>query len=282
MEQPASPRRSWPSRIGRFVLRWTVFYLGIVLVMWLLERKLAFRPTLAADGWEAPVAAGTQDVSFPSADGTTIHAWWLPGPSPEAGALLLANGNGGNLSHRGELADHLHRRLGCGVMLFDYPGYGKNAGSPSEQGCYAAGEAAFQWLTTEAKVPANRVILMGESLGGGTAVELATRHDHRALVLLYTFTSLPAAAKYHYPFLPTHTVMRTRFDNLSKLPRCTRPVFVAHGTADRIVPFAHGEALYAAANGPKEFFWVEGAGHSTAVGVMMADPLAKFLAANAP
>ncbi|WP_439632239.1 alpha/beta hydrolase [Gemmata sp.] len=282
MEQPASPRRSWPRRIGRFVLRWTVFYLGIVLVMWLLERKLAFHPLAAADGWEPPVAAGTRDVSFPSADGTTINAWWLPGPTPSAGALLLANGNGGNLSYRGELADRLHRTLGCGVLLFDYPGYGKNLGSPSEEGCYAAGEAAFQWLTTDAQVPANRVILMGESLGGGTAVELATRHDHRALVLLYTFTSLPAAAKHHYPFLPTHTIMRTRFDNLAKLPRCTRPIFIAHGTADTVVPFSHSETLYAAAQPPKELFWVEGADHESAVGMLMADPLAKFLAANAP
>ncbi|MBA4188432.1 MAG: alpha/beta hydrolase [Planctomycetaceae bacterium] len=282
MEQPAPPLRSRRNRFGRFVLRWTVFYLGMVLVLWFIERRLVFVPSSAAEAWEAPVAASTQEVTFPSADGTKIHAWWLPATNPAAGALLLAGGNGGNLSHRGQLAADLNRSLGCGVLVFDYPGYGKNDGKPTEASCYAAGEAAYKWLTDDAKVPTNRIILMGESLGGGTATELATRHDHRALVLLYTFTSLPAAAKYHYPFLPTHTVMRTRFDNLSKIGRVQRPVFIAHGTADSVVPFTHGEALFAAANSPKEFLWVEGAGHDMAVGQVMCDPLAKFLAKNAP
>jgi fermentation-respiration switch protein FrsA (DUF1100 family) len=276
MEQPAVPR-SWPNRIGRFVLRWTVFFSGIILVFWLLERRLVFFPLSAAEAWEAPIDPTTQEVSFPSADGTTIHARWIPAPSPEAGAVLVACGNGGNITHRGQLAADLRRTLGTGVLVFDYPGYGKNGGKPSEEGCYAAGDAAYRWLTDEAKIPANRIILLGESLGGGTAVELATRHDHRALVLVYTFTSLPAAAKYHYPFLPTYTLMSTRFDNISKLPRCTKPVFIAHGTADRVVPFSHAQALFDAANSPKQFIWVEGADHDSDVTNAMYDSLAKFL-----
>lgn len=282
MEQPALPKRSWRNRIGRFVLRWTVFYLGIVLVFWFLERRLVFHPTTMAESWSAPVDPKTKDVDFLSADGTKIHAWWLPGADPAAGAVLLACGNGGNLSYRGQLAADLHRALGTGVLVFDYPGYGKNEGKPTEESCYAAGEAAYHWLTDDAKIPANRIILTGESLGGGTAVELATRHDHRALVLMYTFTSLPAAAKSHYPWLPTYTMMSTRFDNLSKIGRCNRPVFIAHGTADGIVPFSHAETLFAAANSPKEFFWVDGAGHDSGVATAMCVPLAKFLATNAP
>lgn len=109
-------------------------------------------------------------------------------------------------------------------------------------------------------------------------MELATRHDHRALVLVFTFTTLPAAAKYHFPWIPTHTLMRTRFDNLSKITRCTRPVFIAHGTEDRTVPFSHGEALFAAANEPKEFLRLEGVGHEIDLGDRLYGPLAKFLA----
>ncbi|HYH64234.1 MAG TPA: alpha/beta hydrolase, partial [Urbifossiella sp.] len=99
---------------------------------------------------------------------------------------------------------------------------------------------------------------------------------HRALVLVCPFTSLPAAAKSHYPFLPTHTVMRSRFDSLSKIGRCTRPLFVAHGTADSVVPFWQGEALFAAGNEPKEFLRVEGAKHSIG-GDDFYRPLARFL-----
>ena len=210
--------------------------------------------------------------------GTRLHARWLPPTKSEAGAFLFAHGNGGNLSHSGKRAAELTAATGAGVLLFDYPGYGQCDGTPSEAGCYAAGDAAYAWLTGEGKIPANRVIIMGESLGGGVAVDLATRHDHRALVLMCPFTTLPAAAKALFPFLPTHTFMRNRFDSLSKIKRCPRPLFVAHGTIDRTVPFAQGEALFAAANEPKEFLRRDGIGHTGIAGEEFYGPLVRFLA----
>jgi pimeloyl-ACP methyl ester carboxylesterase len=278
--------RSRRSAVGRFALRWLILlglcYAGVVVVFWLLERSLVFHPSSASQSWDAPVAPGTQDVEVVTEDGCPIHMWWLPPAEPAAGAVLVAHGNGGNLSHRGQLAADLRRTLGAGVLMFDYPGYGRCGGKPTEAGCYAAGEAAFRWLTDTAKIPANRIILFGESLGGGPAVELATRHDHRALVLVFTFTSLPAAAKYHYPFLPTFTFMRSRFDNLAKIGRCHRPVFIAHGPDDNVIPFSHGEALHAAANEPKEFLRLDGLGHDLGLGDRLCVPLARFLAEHSP
>jgi fermentation-respiration switch protein FrsA (DUF1100 family) len=280
------PRPPFRRRARRFVLLRLlllgIVYIGVVLVFLALETSLVFRPDTAAESWSKPENPNTRDVSLVSADGTALHGWWLPPADPAAGAVLVAHGNGGNITHRGRMAADLNRVLGAGVLLFDYPGYGKSEGKPSEKGCYAAGEAAYRWLTDGAKVPANRVVLLGESLGGGTAVELATRHDHRALVLVFTFTSLPAVAKFHYPWLPTHTLMRTRFDNLSKMGRCTRPVFVAHGTADEVVPFAHGEALFAAAKEPKAFLRLEGFTHNIMLGDQFYEGLKRFLDTAAP
>jgi fermentation-respiration switch protein FrsA (DUF1100 family) len=280
-----SPPRSRGFR--RFALRWIILlalaYVGVVIVFTFLERGLVFRPSLAEESWNAPIDPDTQDVTIALPDAAPIHAWWLPPRDPAAGAVLLAHGNGGNLSHRGQFAADLRHTLGAGVLMFDYPGYGKSEGKPSEAACYAAAEAAYDWLTTEAKIPGNRIVLLGESLGGGPAVELATRHEHRALVLLFTFTSLPAVAKFHYPWLPTHSFMKYRFDNLAKIGQCRRPVFIAHGTADTVVPYSHGEALFAAANEPKEFLRVDGAGHGYAeVGPHLLAPLAKFLSEHAP
>ncbi len=261
----APPRPPLRKRIRRVVLRWVVILLAlwvvVLLVMLALENSLVYHPTSAAENWAAPVNPRTQDVWLASADGTKLHAWWLPHES-ETGAVLVTHGNGGNVSHRGRLAAELHDLLGRSVLLVEYPGYGKSEGKPSEEGCYAAGEAAFTWLTGDRKVPASEIVLLGESLGGGVAVELATRHDHRALVLLFTFTSLPDAAKYHYPWLPTRTLMSNRFDNRSKIGSCRRPVFVAHGTADRIIPFSQGEELIRAANEPKRFLRLEGHDHN--------------------
>jgi fermentation-respiration switch protein FrsA (DUF1100 family) len=251
-------------------------------VFWFLERGLVFHPASAAESWSPPVAPGTQDVNVTIGEGCPIHMWWLPPADPAAGAFLVAHGNGGNLSHRGQLAADLHRTTGAGVLLFDYPGYGRCGGEPTEAGCYAAAEAAYRWLTEGARVSSNRIILFGESLGGGPAVELAKHHDHRALVLLFTFTSLPAAAKYHYPWLPTKTLMRTRFDNLAKIGLCRRPIFIAHGTEDRVIPFSHGEALFTAANEPKDFLALDGAGHELELGQPFYRSLARFLAERAP
>lgn len=283
--EPAPPRNA-PRCCRRSLARWAALlalgYGGVVLVFWLLERHLVFRPCSPAQAWNPPVEADTQDVALISSDGVRLHAWWLPPRDAAAGAILVAHGNGGNLSHRGQLAADLRRATGAGVLVFDYPGYGKSEGQPTEASCYAAGEAAFHWLTTTAHIPAGRIVLLGESLGGGVVVELATRHDHRALVLVFTFTSLPAAAKYHYPFLPVYTLMRTRFDNLAKIPQCRRPVLLVHGTADRVIPITHSEALYAAAHEPKEFVRLEGIGHDNDLGDLLGVPLAKFLATHAP
>jgi fermentation-respiration switch protein FrsA (DUF1100 family) len=264
------------------VSRLAVVYLGVVVVFWFLERRLVFHPNSAQESWLKPEDPRTEDVSFAAGDGETIHGWWLPPETPRHGAVLLAHGNGGNVTHRGKVAAELRRVLGAGVLLFDYPGYGKSTGTPTEEGCYAAAEAAYRWLTDERKIRGDRVVLCGESLGGGPAVELATRHEHRALVLVFTFTSLPAAAKYHFPFLPTDTFMRTRFDNLSKIGRCPRPVFLVHGTADRTVPFAHSEQLFAAANEPKMLLPLDGQGHNLFVVGLYSAALAKFLDRRAP
>ena len=285
MEQVQPPRSSFGRRAVRFI--WsrlvflTIIYLGVVLVFWLFERNLVFRPSTAAESWHDPAPA-TEDLSLLSADGTKLHAWYLPGQDHSSGAFLVSHGNGGNLSDRGQFAADLRHATGAGVLLFDYPGYGKSEGKPTEAGCYAAGEAAFEWLTEKAGIPETRIVLLGESLGGGPAVELACRHDHRALVLLFTFTSLPAAAKFHYPFLPTKQLMRTRFDNLGKIGRCRRPVFIAHGPQDEVVPFSHGQALFNAANPPKEFLQLDGFGHGLPPGDVLTEPLARFLAERAP
>jgi uncharacterized protein len=281
-EVPESRRRWLLRRVRRWAFLLFLTYLGLIVVFWFLERRLVFRPYSAEAAWLKPEDERSQDVTFTTLDGNTIHARWIPPETPQHGAVLVTNGNGGNLTHRGRLAADLRQSLGAGVLLFDYPGYGKNTGRPTEEGCYAAGEAAYKWLTDEQKIAPNRIILCGESLGGGTAVELATKREHRALVLIYTFTSLPDAAKYHFPFLPVRQLMRTRFDNLSKIGRCNRPVFFLHGTDDQVVPFNHSQRLYDAANAPKHFLPIRGFGHSMLFSEPFLTELADFLTKHAP
>ena len=275
MTTPSPPPRRPRWFVRRWVLFLTLLYAAVIVVFMWIENSLVFRP-MPGSSWQKPIDPRTEDVELVSADGTKLHAWWVPPTNPAAGALLYAHGNGGNLSYTGKTVAGLSKATGAGVLAFEYPGYGKSEGKVSERGCYAAGDAAYAWLTE--KFPANRVVIVGESLGGGVAVDLAARHDHRALVLLCTFTTLPAAAKALFPFLPTHTFMRNRFDSLSKIKQCPRPLFMAHGTADRTVPYWQGEQLFAAANEPKEFLRLDGVEHAAVAGPVFYASLASFLA----
>ncbi len=256
-------RRSWWRRGLRLAGMATACYGGVLLVLMLLENWLLFHPVRATQDWQRPPNARVQDVFLHTSEGVRIHAWWCPTPQwqPEQGAMLYCHGNAGNLSHR---ADGIARwqQLDTAVLIFDYPGYGRSEGSPSEVGCYAAGTAAYDWLVQTQQVPPERIVLYGGSLGGGVAVDLARQRPHRALVLVSTFTSIPDMAQQLYPWLPGRWLVRNRFDNLAKIGACTRPVFIAHGTADGLVPYAHGERLFAAANDPKQFLCMEGCGHN--------------------
>lgn len=247
-----------------------------------LENRFVFHPS---SYWEPPPPElNVKDVELTSADGTRIHAWWSAPDDwkPAQGALLYCYGNGGNLSNRGDRIRRWRNVMGMAVLIFDYPGYGRSDGKPTEAGCYAAGDAAYDWLIGEKKIPGERIVLYGDSLGGGVATELATRRPHRALVLVSAFSSLPDMAQKQFPWLPARWLIRNRFDNLRKIPSCHRPVFIAHGTADRLVPFTQAERNFAAANKPKRFFPMTGLDHNDRPRSDYDEALRRFLAEDAP
>jgi fermentation-respiration switch protein FrsA (DUF1100 family) len=225
--------------------------------------SFVFRPVEHTRDWLPPPAdLGVEDVDLASADGTRIHAWWgrPPGWKPAHGAILYSHGNAGNLSHRGEGVRRRLNLLGKAVLIFDYPGYGKSGGRPTEAGCYAAADAGYDWLLA-AGVPGERVLLYGGSLGGAVAIDVAGRRPHHTLVLVSTFSSMKDMARKLFPYFPTHWLVRNQWDNLAKIRRCTRGVFIGHGTADRLVPLAHGERLYAAAPEPRHLVRMPGHDH---------------------
>jgi uncharacterized protein len=253
---------------------------GTVLVLMLLENWMVYKPTGPED-WLAPPRGQVQDVQLTSADGTSLHGWWLP-RSGSKGAVVYFHGNAGNLSGRGDIADLLRHELDEPVLIVDYPGYGKSGGSPTEAGCYACADAAYEWLTDVQKIPAENIILYGASLGGGVAVELASRKPHRALVLLATFTSMPEIGQRMLPYFPVRWLMRNRFNSLAKLQHCNGPIFIAHAQGDDLIPFEHGKRLFEAAPQPKEFLPLRGLGHDESISAEFCAALKQFLAKNAP
>lgn len=272
--ETAKPPTGW-ARVRRLLFLAAAGYGIILVVLMFLENKLLFHPLRADQHWMAPPAGmHVEDVTLPLDDGVKVHAWWCPGEGAK-GAILYAHGNAGNLSHRGLAAQKLQEATGLSVLLFDYPGYGKSEGKPNEARCCAAGDAAYAWLAQ--RVPAEEIVLYGKSLGGGVATDLAVRQPHKALVLCKTFTSVPDMAQKTLPFLPVRWLVRNRFDNLAKIPQLTRPVLIAQGDCDRLIPFAQGQRLYEAAPEPKRFFILAGCDHNDAHPVAFYHALDEFL-----
>ena len=236
-------------------------YLFVLLGMMLLENSLIFVPTKYPDGAWNPPGLKFEDAYFEAPDGTKLHGWYAPHEQPRA-VLLFAHGNGGNVTHRFDIVKQLHDRLGVSVMIFDYRGYGRSEGSPDEAGILADARAARAWLAQRAAVPESQIVLMGESLGGGVAVDLAARDGARGLILDSTFSSLPDVAAIHYPWAPVKLLMRTRLDSRAKIPDYHGPLLQSHGSADTIIPIELGRRLFEAANEPKQFVVIPGADHN--------------------
>jgi pimeloyl-ACP methyl ester carboxylesterase len=256
-ELPVKPAR-W--RWRRWLIGLVATYVGILLVLLALENRFIYRPTTAAESWRDPPDPAVQDVYLDLSTGERIHGWWWPRPNTTR-AILYCHGNALNLSHRGGSLARWSDTLDGSILIFDYPGFGRSTGAPTERSCLAAGAAAWNWLNTEQKISAENIVLCGASLGGAVATDLAHEHGCRALVLIKAFTSIPDMATARFPWLPARYFVRHRFDNLSKLPQIHRPVFITHGTGDRVVPYVHGERLFAAANEPKLFAPLAGDDH---------------------
>jgi fermentation-respiration switch protein FrsA (DUF1100 family) len=259
--------RSWKYRLFRIAGGGALCYSCLVLILFFAQGSLLYVPTKAAPGSLKAEDPRVVDVHLTTAEGTSIHGWWAPLDSwrPEDGAVLYCHGNGGNIGHREPIIGWVHAGLKQPILMFDYPGYGCSDGRPSEHGCYQSADAAYDWLVQEEKVPPDRILLYGGSLGGAVAVDLASRRPYRALVLVDTFTSMPKEAQDVYPWLPCRYLVREQFDSLSKIKDCYRPIFIAHTAGDSLISASHGRRLFEAANEPKYFLEVPGSAHDEAL-----------------
>ena len=239
-----------------------VGYVVLVLFMFLFQSRLLFLPNLPSrDIIATPQSVGLayEPVTITTEDGVTLDAWFLPAHQARGG-LLFFHGNAGNISHRLDSLE-IFNQLRLATLIFDYRGYGKSDGSPSEEGTYRDAEAAWRYLTEERRTPAQDVVLFGRSLGAAIAVHLATRHTPGALIIESGFTSIPDLAAAVYPFLPVRRLARFRYSTEVYLRSVSCPVLIVHSRDDEIIPFTHGQRLFAVANEPKQLLEIRG-GHN--------------------
>ena len=228
-------------------LFWVVFFFAQASLIFRTDRVIHATPS--AHGW------AFEDVQL-QGDGETTHGWFVPVDAPR-GTVLYCHGNDGNISQRlGEIA--MFRELGFSVFIYDYGGFGKSTGSPSEKRMYADATAAWDYLVDTRAIAPARIVLWGSSFGGPAACDLASRVTPGAVVLEATFVSMAEAAFGAYGAIPGRLLLRHRFENLKKIPRLTAPLLVIHSREDSLYPFEHGKRLFDAAPEPKQFLEVTG------------------------
>ncbi len=241
-----------------------------------LEESLIFHPRPFPDEDRKPEDAAFEDAWVETPDGVKLHGWYAEANEPRA-VILYAHGNGGNIAHRRWVVRLFREYLKTSVLVFDYRGYGRSEGTPTEAGILVDARAARRWLAKRAGVRETDIVLVGNSLGGGVAVDLAAKDGARGLVLENTFSSLPDVAASHLKLLPVHWLMQTRLDSTAKIRNYKGPLLQTHGQADDIVPFALGQRLFQAANEPKQFVAIPAGGHNDPPTREYVDALEKFL-----
>ncbi len=199
-----------------------------------------------------------EDVEFVAEDGCALHGWWIPA-SEASGTLLYCHGNAGNVGDRAALASEL-QRLGTNLFLFDYRGYGRSRGRPSERGTARDARAAYEVVRArQADVERPAVIAYGSSLGVSVAAQLALDRPLSGLILEGGFTSLQDMSALLYPQLPFRWLSRYRYDTVEKVAQLKGlPKLFAHSLADEVVPFELSRRLYERAAEPKQFFELAG------------------------
>ena len=250
------PRRN----LGRKILVRTVLWIIVLFIMlrW-FEYRQVFQPSRSFETSGQELGRPMEEVFIETTDGVALNAWYFPAADDATRTgwvWLLCHGNAGNISHR---LRHASVLLGTGtaVLLFDYRGYGRSQGRPSEDGTYLDAQAAHAWLCARGYEP-SRILILGESLGGAVGAELALREQVGGLALVAAFTSVPDLGAELFPWLPVRWLGTIGYRTIDKLADIRVPVIVIHGPADSLVPFRHAEENYAAIRGPKQLWTIPG------------------------
>ena len=281
--EPLSVIAVWGLRILRSAaFGGSLFYGGVLLLGCQFQEKLIFP---APKGLYLSPAARNwpfDEVTLP-VDGEKTVGWFLPKDGAR-GTILFSHGNGETVADGLDQAA-IFRELGFNVLLYDYGGYGKSTGKPSEQRCYADIRAMWNYLTSTRGLTANSIVLYGRSLGGGPTTQLATEVTPAGIVLESAFCSLRRMANAKFPFLPARAILRHQFDNETKIDRITVPLLIIHSRTDGVVPYVQGLALYNRARTQHKSFLEIHGDHNDGVFVsqkVYTEGLDKYLNSVAP
>lgn len=231
-------------------------YIGLVAFVYVRQPKMLYFPNRDIEQTPAAIGLLFDEVRLRTVDGLTISAWHIPAPDARA-VLLFCHGNAGNISHRLDSIKIFHD-LGLSVLIFDYRGYGRSEGEPTENGTYLDAEAAWDFLVKDKKIDPLRIVIFGRSLGSAVAAELAMRKKAGALIIESGFSSIPDIGRKYYPHMPVSLITRFHYATVDKVSRLALPKLIIHSPEDEVIPYEQGRRLFERAAEPKEFLQIRG------------------------
>jgi pimeloyl-ACP methyl ester carboxylesterase len=241
------------------LLTGVALYVLLIAYVYIFQARLIFFPnvpgrTLAAT--PSQIGLRFEEVRITTADRVDLHGWYVAAPAG-APAVLLCHGNAGNIAHRLDWLE-IFCGMGFATLLFDYRGFGRSSGTPTEQGTYLDSQAAWDFLTNTKGFLPRSIVIVGESLGGPIAAHLAKDVAPGALILVSTFTSVPNLARTFYWYLPVRLLARFQYPTAAYVARVHVPTLVIHSRDDEMIPFSHGEELRRRASGPAQLLEIFG------------------------
>ena len=229
-----------------------VAYIVIVIFVYFYQRNLLYHPS-ENNYQDAKIEFDYEEIFIKVDDEIKLKSWIVKKDFKKFKTLVLFHGNAGHLSNRIYKINELNK-LNINILLISWRGFSGNKGSPTEKNLYQDAEAAIKWLN-EQKIDNKQIILYGESLGSGVAVEIAKKNNFNGIILESPFTSIENSAKIYYPYLPVRLLLKDRYDSISKIKKVNSPILIMHGKKDDIVPFSMGKKLFEEANSPKHSYF---------------------------
>ena len=219
----------------------TILYISVCTYMYFFQRNFLYHPYQNNHLRGERLNTEIKEILVPSTEGITLKSWFYKNPKNKY-TVLFFHGNAGELGNRIYKLNEL-KNLNLNYLIISWRGFSGNKGSPTEQGLYSDARSAIDWLEKN-NILKNKIILYGESLGTGVAIEVAQNQKFAGIILESPYTSIVDAAKIYYPYLPVDFILKDKYLSLKKIKNITAPVLVMHGGADRIIPIAMGKKLF--------------------------------------
>jgi uncharacterized protein len=252
-------------------------YILVLIYIYINQRNLLYHP---ADNnyLEDKIEFNYEEIWIETEKNIELKSWLIKKDFKKYKTLIFFHGNAGNLFNRVHKLNELNK-LDINILIISWRGFSGNLGKPTEKNLYIDAELSLKWLN-DLGVSDDKIILYGESLGTGVAVELAKNNIYNSIILESPFTSMAQAAKIYYPYLPINLLLKDRYDSIHKISKITKPVLIMHGMKDDIVPYEMGVKLFQKANQPKYSYFPKNDDHMMDFNEKLLDTIRVFIDEN--